>query len=99
MNEWYKWWLKKFYDFLGVSLIVVYDFGLTVPTVPLMDPRPIEPDLGVWIVEYIGLKICVKGDRVTVVSPFGSTPVAHTDVGDGGGGVVVVNSGSWAVYI
>lgn len=61
----------------------------TVPTCPEMVPRPIEPACGTATVEYIGLKSCVKGESVTVVTPF-STPVAHTLVGEGGGYVVVV---------
>lgn len=54
------------------------------------------PAFGVWTVEYIGLKTCVNGDRVTVVAPL-SKPVAQTLVGAGGGrdvdaDVVVVRS-------
>lgn len=62
---------------------------MKTPTVPEMLPNPIEPDLAVETVEYIGLKVCVYADSMTLVTPP-TMLVAHTLVGYAGIIVVVV---------
>lgn len=54
--------------------------GLTVPTVPEMVPRPIDPDLGTATVLYMEVNFWSYWDRKTVVTPA-RVAVTQTEVG------------------
>lgn len=53
-----------------VAVMVVYMGDLTVPTVPLIVPRPIEPELGDLIVEKKDENFCTYLDSIVSTEPL-----------------------------